>query len=64
MQKFKEKWSMKEKGVVIKTMREMQRIVRLGFDLFKVEDDKDNSKYKVFLFRDSNEIQKVLGSKK
>jgi len=55
---------MKEKVVVIKTMREMQRIVRLGFDLFKVEDDKDNSKYKVFLFRDSNEIQKVLGSKK
>jgi hypothetical protein len=51
-----------EKVVVIKTMREMQRIVRLGFDLFKVEDDKDNPKYKVFLFRDTEKLQKVLSN--
>lgn len=52
-----------EKVVVIKTMREMQRIVRLGFDLFKVEDDKDNPKYKVFLFKDTQELQNILNNK-
>jgi hypothetical protein len=51
-----------QKVVVIKTLREMQRIVRLGFDLFKVEDDKNNPKYKVFLFRDNDELQKVLNN--
>jgi hypothetical protein len=54
---------MKEKVVVIKTMREMQRIIRLGFDLFKVEDDKDNTKYKVFLFKDTEELQNILKNK-
>lgn len=35
-------------------------LVRNGFDILKVVDDKDNSKFKVFMFRDCLELRQAM----
>lgn len=35
-------------------------LVRKGFDFIKVDDNKENPKYKVFLFIDSEELENAI----
>lgn len=44
---------------VCKTLRMMNYLCK-KYDCIKLADDKDNTKFKVFLFKDSDELRKYL----
>ena len=50
------------KNVPIKSKRIALSLVRAGFDFVNVVDDKDNPKFKVFMFEQSEEFFKTLKS--
>lgn len=49
---------------VAKTIRLMNFLVRGGFDCTKVQRDKYNDNYVVFLFEDSTSLREYLGTYK
>ena len=50
------------KNVPIKSKRIAIALVRAGFDFVNVVDDKDNPRFKVFMFEQSEEFFKALKS--
>lgn len=49
-----------ENYYVCKTIRLLTYLIKQDIVLKKVVDDKDNSKYKVFLFEDSDKLRQAL----
>lgn len=42
---------------VVKSLAMANFLVRQGFDILKVSDSRENSRFKVFLFRDCKELR-------
>lgn len=52
---------MKDVPVVrVYTIKKMEELVRLGFHVYKVKDNKDNPQMKVFFFYDEEGISQYL----
>lgn len=49
---------------VIRGIGMVNYLVRKGFDLIKVEDDKDKPEFKVFLFKNTFELREAMGGYK
>ena len=45
---------------IAKTLRMMNYLVRQGFDCIKVKTDRNNPKFKIFIFEDSEELRNCL----
>lgn len=60
--KINEKVVIIMKNVPIKSKRIAIALVRAGFDFVNVVDDKDNPRFKVFMFEQSEEFFKALKS--
>ena len=45
---------------VVKSLKMMHYLIRQGFDVQKVDDNKENPKWKVFLFSDSEELRQAM----
>lgn len=46
--------------VPVYTIKKMMELVKLGYTVMKVSDNRENPKFKVFLFKDENNIEKYL----
>ena len=45
---------------IVKGLRQMNYLVRNGFDVIKLEEDRNNPKFRVFCFKDSPELRECL----
>ena len=45
---------------VVRSLNMMHYLIRQGFDVQKVVDNKENDKWKVFLFTDSKELRQAM----
>lgn len=45
---------------VVKSLKMMHYLIREGFDVQKVVDNKENLQWKVFLFTDSKELRQAM----
>lgn len=57
-------WDRKQSFYVIRGIGMVNYLVRKGFDLWKVEDDKNNPRFKVFLFKNTPELKEAMGGYK
>lgn len=54
----------KESFYVIRGIGMTNYLIRNGCDLIKVEDHKDNSNFKVFLFQDTEKLRELMNKYK